>query len=702
MYSETRKKVIKNCRNLSNLPQIKIRWVEGWQGHFPIIRELLQNGFDYLELLNADGTLRDEIRFEVTEKGDLTTIDFSIQDVLLFCPIFSINVSKDEISFVQAYTYPLVMDVLTAGVEDLTKKDSDTAGGYGVGFKDAARSLLDQGGEMLFDMTGGDLERVTWSFVAKKAKESVIEKIRNSDELEVKVVARSTSHRQKWNTMTTTIKLTGIGTVFFNEVVQCVPAFWNRQDIKAHALRQAVASPGVCVGDWIADARLIRIDDGIIRVPECVLHTANAGAYVAGLFVMKQSASMMPHAVVHTGPGSTTVQSSFRNSVDNDKFVESVRRIVFDPENKEKMKQLLKPFVSTEDLNFALIGSKKSFLRSASDAFWQKLIYHGNGSFEKFIEAAGLSRNTKFISPDSTDSEQWAIEILNREDADQWKVLPANCMRSARLLFEIQHHNKLERMAINKLTPISSTKETPVSMVLMFFSSAIKILQGVILNLDTDFSEQLKGRINEEEYALSSVRNCIMKWRLVSDQLIPKFYIDVDPQYAHQSDGVSYVAGVSLIVGVSDASLHILKCDIRSLIMKLYEYSKANLVILEFLAYSMGMLEIVCDQPGSEKIGLSMEDIQKWIDRILNNWRIATPKDEDCDNESVLGAVLEEDTDVSDVSDTSETPDELSEPLDEDFSNTVLKWMKRMPSIEAFTRLVRQRRDKSDTDDMFD
>lgn len=186
---------------------LEVRDSPHWRGFLPVLRELIQNAGDYLELTGEDGLLKPHIeRVAQLDKDNNPRIAFSCAD----CKLFAIEgVGDDELVLSQWQTFPLHPGCIRMGVVDLTKANGRCAGGWGEGFKMAIAANLHFGGAIGYHMTS-DSFAVKWDFMAKEQKSNSAS-IAPSRELVCRVDAKPASPRpDNCNKLVIKIRRSGI------------------------------------------------------------------------------------------------------------------------------------------------------------------------------------------------------------------------------------------------------------------------------------------------------------------------------------------------------------------------------------------------------------------------------------------------------------------------------------------------------------
>ena len=129
-------------------------------GAYPKIREFLQNAFDCLGITN-NGYLLHCVDLDITNAGEETTLAFNLKDNAK-TTLLKIVASKDVLTMYQYVTHPLEKSVLENPAIDPTKYGRDTAGCFGVGFKDATRQFLHEGAKVKYVMCTAT-EKIEWT-----------------------------------------------------------------------------------------------------------------------------------------------------------------------------------------------------------------------------------------------------------------------------------------------------------------------------------------------------------------------------------------------------------------------------------------------------------------------------------------------------------------------------------------------------------
>ena len=193
-----------------------IKKIPSWGGLWPPLRELMQNTIDHLNLLDhATGRRNAALNLRAHQSG---TGDLSVVSYYFCCgedEICSIHArGTDELIIEQFYTFPIASRALDTGVPDVTKQGSNSAGGFGDGFKTAAVALHALGKTNFHGLcwtfeTGS--QRITWDFLARQRE--AVGSFAACQVLEVHI-ANTVKQSTKENWMQQRIAAKGIATAF--------------------------------------------------------------------------------------------------------------------------------------------------------------------------------------------------------------------------------------------------------------------------------------------------------------------------------------------------------------------------------------------------------------------------------------------------------------------------------------------------------
>ena len=198
-----------------------IKKMTAWSKPFACLREFFQNTFDHLQLYNGTaGSLNAAVQLLIEPDG----YRFMLGDE----PICVVRVTADQITIDQMYTFPIHPRALDTGVNDATKAKSNTAGGFGDGFKTGALALLSLGGALRWDFEA-DGYHISWDFVSKshKAVQTFVAGKVLAVEIHVRRPGSEATERRE-NHMRQTISISGAAAVLA-EAVSKLQVFWHRE-----------------------------------------------------------------------------------------------------------------------------------------------------------------------------------------------------------------------------------------------------------------------------------------------------------------------------------------------------------------------------------------------------------------------------------------------------------------------------------------
>ena len=353
-----------------------IRSFAAWQGVYPILRELLQNAIDYLELVDPDGNLKEFVTLSCSSNS----IQFSERDTPLLRIEFP---TEDTLVIWQNFTFPLATEALGDGVEDPTKQGAhaNAAGGFGVGAKDSARAILHKQGALLFTFFT-ETEKITWKFVAKEQPR--VSRLQAHPTLNVKTEIRTVKRPQPF-TMTQTVTLANVRNAFLTEVVPRVSIFWSRVDAPLRILNDYLAPPPSLAAPFAA-------------ISGCAAAHAHPGVYVRGLFV--QSFRFLPRAVVMAGASSpVNVTSRDRNTVHEHVVVARIRGMFTATEYSP---------VIHEKLQYVFDGTTNDSWLGTETAFWATVF--APDRLRVLWKHLGFAANMAFVDPVELPRERWILD----------------------------------------------------------------------------------------------------------------------------------------------------------------------------------------------------------------------------------------------------------------------------------------------------
>jgi len=416
-----------------------IKPMKAWKGHWPALREFMQNTIDHLGLMDGKtGRRHSAIDLRVTKDehgGTLGSFHFTCGNE----NICTIDAFPDELVITQWYTFPIASRALDTGVPDTTKgmASSNQAGGFGDGFKTAAVALLANPKEFeslkwYFDAGG---EKITWTFegltrqsigtfakcqvlqvrIDRDGNTGVVDTKENVDNsVPRKKARRLEAPHGKDCTMKQVIQVKGIGKSFINQAVPRLVVFWEVND-------DAILHTTGNGGDFIACAQdLPSLFQGTLGgdlKPE-------SGIYVRGIWVRKPK---IANTVSCFFGSRLQVNGRDRNDVDEDELIEAVVHVFKKCGNLPYLKQLLEPLrgQKTCDQDLAGPGRVRS-TRGNSDSWLLQSPRFLNRVIElqkDFIlhNVLGVPRGAIFVSSKTTKSNdpfiKWAADFLKSHGA---------------------------------------------------------------------------------------------------------------------------------------------------------------------------------------------------------------------------------------------------------------------------------------------
>uniref|UniRef100_A0A6S8YFX9 Uncharacterized protein n=1 Tax=Chaetoceros debilis TaxID=122233 RepID=A0A6S8YFX9_9STRA len=425
-----------------------IKSLKAWKGHWPPLREFLQNTVDHLSLMDEKtGRRRACLDMEVAKEGkNRGEISFTCQDT----PICKFEVpNADEVIIEQNYTFPISSRAVDTGVDDTSKSsNSAQAGGFGDGFKTVATTLMANSKKGDFDSLKWDFyaipekTKLTWSFeplekekVATFAKcqvlQVVIDKCKmNNDEVESfrKGVNSGYIMRQK-------IKVKNIGKFFLEQAVTKFMVFWDLDDrtlISTLSRRGGRGTSGDCIGPISEQPKLFNGTLGNLQ--------PKSGIYVSGIFV--RNAKITGTIMCFFGDR-LEVNGRDRNDVNDEELVNAVSHVLTRCNNMEYLRSLLLPLLENKKDE-----KQKSWLLQPSTLF-NRLIE----TQKEFIlhDVLLVPRNAVFISDKTFSSEvpffSWALHFLRKRGQ------PLICIKEGanKFLFEECNEYKLTEKCVNIL-----------------------------------------------------------------------------------------------------------------------------------------------------------------------------------------------------------------------------------------------------------
>jgi hypothetical protein len=333
-----------------------IKPLRAWKGHWPALREFMQNTIDHLGLMDGKtGRRRSEIDLHVEKGGEnnagkstLATFRFTCGDE----DICTITAAQDELIISQLYTFPIASRALDTGVPDTTKgmASSNQAGGFGDGFKTAAVALLASTKEFTslkwyFDAKPEDTN-IVWTFegltrqsIGTFAKCQVlqvqIDRVDGTDAKEnrgngdTKARKGNSAIKGRECAMRQVIKVKGIGKSFVEQAVPRLVVFW---DVDNASVLNTTGNGGDFIGSSLDQPPLFNGVLGSLK-PE-------SGIYVRGIWVRT---SKIANTCMCFFGNRLQVTGRDRNDVDEDELVDAFVHLFRKCGNLAYLRQLLEP-----------------------------------------------------------------------------------------------------------------------------------------------------------------------------------------------------------------------------------------------------------------------------------------------------------------------------------------------------------------------
>ncbi len=355
-----------------------IKALKSWKGHWPALREFLQNTIDHLSLMDGQtGRRRECLDMNVRtndndDENHLATITFTCQTEVI-CKMI---IATHEVIIDQSYTYPIASRALDTGVPDSTKSSSSSqAGGFGDGFKTAAVALIANSKKNEFQSLKWNFyamkerTKIEWSFVGL-TRESVAT-FSKCQVLQVKIDkkkmnssditdflgndAGSNNNGGRDYIMRQSIKVKGIGKSFLNEAIPRFVVFWDLNEESLISMTKR--SPRSCGGDFLGPVfSQFPLFNGEINNSL----KPSSGVYVKGIYVR---ATKIKDTIMSFYGNRLDVSGRDRNEVDEDELIDAVTELIGHCNNLPYLSELLSPLKGSMDLNDSSISpltSKKS------------------------------------------------------------------------------------------------------------------------------------------------------------------------------------------------------------------------------------------------------------------------------------------------------------------------------------------------------
>mmetsp|Transcript_33108 Transcript_33108/g.50043 ORF Transcript_33108/g.50043 Transcript_33108/m.50043 type:complete len:1085 (+) Transcript_33108:339-3593(+) len=458
-----------------------IKKMPGWTGHWPAIRELMQNTIDHLGLLDPrTGRRHAALHLRVTTENDGDEVVVIHQFCCKDEPICTIRTKRDSLVIEQLYTYPLPSRALDTGVTDETKFNStSTAGGFGDGFKTAALALHSLGENRFDSMTWTfdarkEKRRIVWFFesdereaVGRFSKSRVLRvRIENTENNSTASLDDDGNKMGRAYIMTQTVKAKDIGKSFLIEAVPRLQIFWDVDE-------STIIGTSTSGGDYIAPALLQPPIPGTdassltsmmpspassstrrrkkatsplfpgndnIRQPE-------AGIYVRGIWVRKPP---IPDTLMCFFGSRLQVSGRDRNDVHEEELVDAVAHVIRKCNNLERLRGLLEPLRGIRSSSSSIDDdtrerrSKRHTMGNKGQNDWLlksprflnqlwMIEKHRNYVLHNVLQ---IPQNAIFVSSRTTKSSdpflRWASDFLQKKGAPLAPIEPG----ANRYLFE--------------------------------------------------------------------------------------------------------------------------------------------------------------------------------------------------------------------------------------------------------------------------
>ncbi len=332
-----------------------IKPFKAWGGHWPALREFLQNTVDHLHLIDGKtGRRKSCLELAITKSTSgppKTCFEFKCKNTI----ICNIMASQDEIVIEQHYTYPIASRALDTGVPDTTKcsnsstsNHNDQAGGFGDGFKTASVALI-------ANSKKNDFRKLEWQFLAAKESTSVIWNFQGLTKESVATFAKckvlqveiekkkmSAGELNKCQPslnrpendgsdyiMKQIIQVKNIGKSFIEEAVPRFAVFWNIDESKIISTSTSSRRAG---GDFIGP---------VIGQPPIFNNIRPlSGVYVRGIWVRQ---TKIKDTMMCFFGNRLEVTGRDRNEVDEDMLISAIIYVLHSCKNKSFLRNLLEP-----------------------------------------------------------------------------------------------------------------------------------------------------------------------------------------------------------------------------------------------------------------------------------------------------------------------------------------------------------------------
>lgn len=377
---------------------------------YPKIREFLQNAFDYLGL-TMHGIRRSDVVLSALVESETVVITFSFEDTHLL----KIVLSEHTLTIYQSFTHPLEKMSLQNPVCDASKRSGQTAGGFGVGYKDAVREFLHEQARVKYVMCT-ELEKIEWTFISKSRSTqysfyaetpSMTAVVKTRRVLTQRLIHRSNNlEANKWlppDTLCIFIEKNNIGSAFFLEVLPKITALWNISiDVNSSQL-VGVQDGGVGVGgDFFLPREAVNIHSDLINVgvtlPWAKSVSPPAGVFCMGLFVTMNA---LPDAILLAGSNSVIrVAGRDRSTLAHNTLKVGLKRILIS--NSENP-------VLVDVFNRLSLSNESNWIKPTHSDFY--LTFLGQ---HILIQLCGIRSPAIFVDKPKTPLETWLVDESRR------------------------------------------------------------------------------------------------------------------------------------------------------------------------------------------------------------------------------------------------------------------------------------------------
>lgn len=404
---------------------------------YPKAREFVQNSVDYTELVDEFGIRKPHISMEVRQK-QVYEVAFLAGEEEVFSIVAT---SADTVELRQRFVFPLHPSTIKCGVVDESKTDSKTAGGFGIGYKDASCQIIFEGGAVSYEMKSAT-HAIEWHFLAVEER-SKSPGIQSSKGLYVRVcAARRACAPEQANTLCVKIRLPEIAKRFMQVVMPRCGVFWSPHLLPNAPLLRAQESPFVAIGSTRGAFRLDEAYNWIhVRTYSGEeLPFPPPGVYCRGLFVMQMTGWQKMHAgVVLCGSGSVNASGRDRNLVDPLKLLHAAAALFISLASKAAnpfqplaLAAMRKQYGQTtaEDSRLLQIFAKEPEDEAPGSFLAKVMEVIGSGNIGKLLWGDKLIYCFK---PLKCDADRWAFGRINSSSSAVAIELPDDADYNTRI-----------------------------------------------------------------------------------------------------------------------------------------------------------------------------------------------------------------------------------------------------------------------------